>query len=205
MPSGSLILLPMSSSYLARRRTIFGAAGSDHLIYINKRSDFQVPCFRMSIAPVAEAALKEEIRAFLLSHHVVSLAVLLDGTAHAACVMYALEDLSLYWTSSPGSRHSAAIERDPRVAATVAPDTTDFRFIRGVQIAGRARRLHANEAAHARDLLRGRFDFLRDTDAMPAAMRAALDGSAFYRLDPETMTLIDNTKGFGNRQTLRVG
>jgi uncharacterized protein YhbP (UPF0306 family) len=85
-----------------------------------------------------KAALKEGIRAFLRAHHVVSLAVLLDGAAHAACVMYALEDLSLYWTSNPGSRHSAAIERDPRVAATVAPDTTDFRFIRGVQIAGRA-------------------------------------------------------------------
>jgi uncharacterized protein YhbP (UPF0306 family) len=158
----------------------------------------------MSIAADEEAALKEELRAFLLSHHVVSLAVLLDGTAHAACVMYALEDLSLYWTSSPGSRHSAAIERDSRVAATVAPDTTDFRFIRGVQIAGRARRLRADEAAHARELLRRRFDFLRDSDAMPAAVRTALDKSAFYRLDPETITLIDNSKGFGNRQSLRI-
>jgi len=152
-----------------------------------------------------KAALKEGIRAFLRAHHVVSLAVLLDGAAHAACVMYALEDLSLYWTSNPGSRHSAAIERDPRVAATVAPDTTDFRFIRGVQIAGRARRLgEAAEAARARELLRGRFAFLRDSDAMPAAMRAALDKSAFYRLDPETITLIDNSKGFGNRESLRI-
>jgi hypothetical protein len=40
---------------------------------------------------------------------------------------------------------------------------------------------------------------------MPAAMRAALDRSAFYRLDPGTITLIDNAKGFGNRQTLRIG
>jgi uncharacterized protein YhbP (UPF0306 family) len=156
-------------------------------------------------AAAEEAALKEEIRAFLRSHHVVSLAVLLDGAAHAACVMYALEDLSLCWTSNPGSRHSAAIERAPRVAATVAPDYADFRFIRGVQIAGRARRLgEAAEAARARELLGERFPFLRETDEMPAAVRAALDRSAFYRLDPDAITLIDNTRGFGDKRTLRI-
>jgi uncharacterized protein YhbP (UPF0306 family) len=205
MPSGSLILLPMSSSYLARCRTIFGAAGSDHLIYINKRTGFPGPCFRMSIAPVEQAALKEEIRAFLHSHHVVSLAVLLDGTAHAACVMYALEDFSLYWTSSPGTRHSLAIERNPEVAATVAPDYEDFRLIRGLQIAGRAHRLgDAGEAAHARELLRKRFRFLRELQSAPVALRAAIDQAAYYRLDPDTITLIDNTRGFGNKRTLRT-
>jgi hypothetical protein len=153
-----------------------------------------------------ERALREEIAAFLDSQHVVSLAVLREGAAHAANVMYAVEDLSLYWTSHPGARHSAAIERDPRVAATVAPDYADFRLVRGVQIAGRARRLvEPTEAARARALLRERFAFLREADAMPAAMRAALDRSAFYRLDPGTITLIDNAKGFGNRQTLRIG
>jgi uncharacterized protein len=153
-----------------------------------------------------EGALRAEIAAFLESQHVVSLATLVDGAAHAANVMYALEDLSLYWTSHPGSRHSLAIGRDPRVAATVAPDYTDFRLIRGVQIAGRARRLSdAAEAARARELLQRRFAFLRETDAMPAAVRTALEKSAYYRLEPESVTLIDNAKGFGNRRTLRTG
>ena len=154
---------------------------------------------------VEKAALREEIAAFLRSQHVVSLATLFDGAAHAACVMYALEDFSLYWTSEPSSRHSQAVERDPRVAATVAPDYTDFRFIRGVQIAGRARKLGETDgAAHARELLRKRFTFLRELDGMPAAMRAALDKAAYYRLDPDTITLIDNSRGFGNRRTLRI-
>lgn len=152
------------------------------------------------------SALREEVVAFLRSQHVASLATAFESAAHAACVMYALEDLSLCWTSDSGSRHSLAIERDPRVAATVAPDTADFRLIRGVQIAGRARRLAgAAEAQRARELLRGRFPFLREADGMPAALRAALDKAAFYRLDPETITLIDNAKGFGNRRTLRIG
>lgn len=135
----------------------------------------------------------------------VSLAAIVDGAAHAASVMFAVEDLSLYWTSDPGSRHSLAIERNSCVAATVAPDYTDFRFIRGLQIAGRARRLsEAAEAAHARELLHRRFPFLRELDGMPDALRAALDKAAYYRLDPDTITLIDNTRGFGNRHTLRI-
>lgn len=119
--------------------------------------------------------------------------------------MFAFEDFSLYWTSDPGTRHSLAIEENPRVAATVAPDYSDFRLIRGLQIAGRARRLNAaDEAAHARELLRRRFPFLREVDALPAALRAALDKTAYYRLDPDAITWIDNTKGFGNRHTLSV-
>jgi hypothetical protein len=135
----------------------------------------------------------------------VSLATVVEGTAHAASVMFALDDFALYWTSDPGTRHSLAIEREARVAATVAPDYSDFRLIRGVQIAGRARRLSAaGEAAHARELLRGRFPFLRELDALPAALRAALDTTAYYRLDPDAIAWIDNTKGFGNRHTLRI-
>lgn len=152
-----------------------------------------------------EEALKEEILAFLRSHHVVSLSVLHGGTAHAACVMYALEDLSLVWTSDPGARHSLAIERDARVAATVAPDYEDFRLIRGLQIAGRARRLDdAADAARAAELLRRRFRFLRELQSAPAALRAAIEKAACYRLDPDAITLIDNTRGFGNQRTLRI-
>ena len=134
-----------------------------------------------------------------------SLATVADGTAHAASVMFAVDDFSLYWTSDPGTRHSLAIERVPRVAATVAPDYSDFRLIRGVQIAGWARRLSAaGEAAHARELLHRRFPFLRELGALPAALRAALDKTAYYRLDPDAVTWIDNTKGFGNRHTLQI-
>jgi len=153
---------------------------------------------------IDERALREEIGAFLGAQHVVSLAGIVAGQAHAACLIDALEGLSLYWTSDPDSRHSLAIERGPQVAATVAPDYTDFRFIRGVQIAGQARRLGEADAAHARDLLRGRFPFLKEPEAMPDALRAALDGTAYYRLDPDAVTWIDNTRGFGTRHTLRL-
>jgi len=154
---------------------------------------------------IDEAALKREIREFLDSHHVVSLATVADGAVHAASLMFAVEDFSLIWISGPDARHSRAIDRNAQVAATVAPDYESFRRIRGLQIAGRAHRLgHAGEAAHAGELLRRRFQFLRELQSAPAALRAAIDRAAYYRLDPDTITLIDNTRGFGNKHTLRI-
>jgi hypothetical protein len=158
-----------------------------------------------SDSAIDETALEREILKFLNAHHVVSLATVADGAVHAASLMFAVEDCSLIWTSDPGARHSLAIERNAQVAATVAPDYEDFRQIRGLQIAGRAHRLgDAREAAHASELLRQKFHFLRELQSAPAALRAAIDKAAYYRLDPDTITLIDNAREFGNKRTLRI-
>jgi uncharacterized protein len=158
------------------------------------------------VPPLDDAEVKAEVRAFLQAHHVVSLATLVDGVPHAASLMYAAADLTLYWTSEPGTRHSQAIEREARVAATVAPDYEDFRAIRGLQIAGRARRLReAGEIELARKLMCRRFAFLREMELLPETLRLALDRAAYYRLDPVTVTWIDNTNGFGRKRTLELG
>lgn len=82
--------------------------------------------------------LAARIEAFLDAHHVMALATVGDDGAHAASVMFARAGFTLYWTSDPQSRHSAHLERDARVTATIAPDYTDFSVIRGLQVAGRA-------------------------------------------------------------------
>jgi uncharacterized protein len=153
-----------------------------------------------------DAALKAEVRAFVQAHHVMSLATVVEGLPHAASLMYAAADFVLYWTSDPGTRHSRWIEREPRVAAAIAPDYEDFRAIRGLQIAGRARRLgDAGEVEFARKLMCRRFAFLREIELVPEALRRALDRAAYYRLDPDLITWIDNTRGFGTRRTLELG
>lgn len=149
-------------------------------------------------------ALESDIRAFLDTHHVMSLATVLGGGAHAASVFYAIDGFSLAWTSDPDSRHSVALMGDPRVAATIAPDYDDFLRIRGLQVHGRASRLEGEEAKRARELLRERYPFLRELDHLPEALRAAAERAAYYRLDPESMTLIDNTRGFGDKRTLSL-
>jgi uncharacterized protein len=156
-------------------------------------------------AVLDDAVARTEIRAFLQANHVMSLATVVDGAPHASSLMYAAADFSLYWTSDPRTRHSQSVAREARVAATVAPDYGDFRAIRGLQIAGRARRLaDPGEIDLARKLMCRRFLFLREMELLPETLRRALDGAGYYRLDPEQITWIDNTRGFGSRHTLQL-
>jgi len=149
--------------------------------------------------------LAARIEAFLDAHHVMTLATQAGGAAHAASLMYAREGFALYWTSDPATRHSRELEASERVAATIAPDCADFRLIRGLQVAGRAARLTATaDVARARSLMERRYAFLGELARGPEALRAAYAKAAFYVLRPERITLIDNTQGFGHKETLTL-
>jgi uncharacterized protein YhbP (UPF0306 family) len=150
--------------------------------------------------------LRRDIESFLCTYHVMSLATAAsDSTVHAASLFYALDGLSLVWTSDPEVRHSVHLETNRRVAATVAPDTAEFRAVRGVQIAGAAYRLRdVAEVERARLLMRRRFPFLEQLASGPPSLREAFAKAGLYRLDPERITLIDNAQGFGHKAALQV-
>lgn len=148
--------------------------------------------------------LAPRIETFLDAHHVMALATVGDAGAHAASLMYAREGFTLYWTSDLQSRHSVHLERDARATATIAPDYTDFRVIRGLQIAGRARRLADTETEAARAALVARYSFLAELASGPPKLREAFERAAFYALVPERITLIDNARGFGHKETLTL-
>ena len=148
--------------------------------------------------------LARRIESFLDAHHVMTLATAGDAGPHAASLMYARSGLTLLWTSDPGARHSVHLERATRVTATVAPDYTDFRVIRGLQVAGRARRLARSEADAARAALVARYAFLAELSSGAPKLRTAFEQAGFYVLEPERITLIDNTRGFGHKDTLAL-
>jgi len=151
------------------------------------------------------ADLAARIETFLDAHHVMTLATGAGGAVHAASLMYAREGFALCWTSDPATRHSRELEAEPRVAATIAPDYTDFRAIRGLQIAGRAARLADPwEIERARTLMTARYAFLAALAQGPEALRAAWAKAGFYVLRPERITLIDNSRGFGHKETLEL-
>ncbi len=154
------------------------------------------------MSDAAEHDLAERIGAFLAAHHVMSLATLGPGGPHAASLFYACDGLALIWVSDPATRHSRDVEADPRVAATVAPDYSSFADIRGLQIAGTARRLADEERARHLTLLEARYPFLKALSQAPAKMREAYAQTAVYRLEPARIVLIDNTRGFGHKETL---
>ena len=149
--------------------------------------------------------LNQEIQSFLAAYHVMSLATCGVAGAHATNLFYACDGLALVWVSEPDTQHSREIEADPRVAATVAPDYSDFAAIRGVQIAGTARRIMAaDERTRHVALLEERYPFLRQLATGPLRLREAFARTVVFRLQPARIVLVDNTKGFGHKETLEI-
>ena len=143
------------------------------------------------------------IAAFLDAHHVMSLATCGQDGPHAASVFYVREGSALIWVSDPKSRHSADIESNARVAATVAPDYLDIAEIRGVQISGHARVISSPcDRVAAQSLLERRYPGVKRLSEDCAAVREACATMQFYRLEPAHMVLIDNSRGFAHKDTL---
>jgi hypothetical protein len=152
------------------------------------------------------AGLAQRIAAFLDAHHVMSLATAGDKNPHAANVFYARDGLGLVWVSDPASQHSCDLQVRPQAAATIAPDYADFPEIQGLQVRGMAHRVaDPGEQAHLLGLLKARYPFLAKLDTAPPDLKAAWARAALYRLDPQRIVMIDNTRGFGHKETLEIG
>ena len=156
--------------------------------------------------------LGSRLLVFLHHHDTMTLATIgAAGEPQAAAVFYAADDeLDLYFLSDPDSRHGRNLTREPRVAATIQADGQDWREITGLQIAGTAEVVEgANEIARVTRLFAERFDFLRglldDGDAAGLLeLQGPLTSSRFYLLRPGWLRLVDNTRGFGNKEELTI-
>ncbi len=147
--------------------------------------------------------LAERIAAFLDEHHVMSLATVGAQGPHAANLFYARDGFVLFWVSDPASRHSVELAADGRVAATIARDYADYAPIRGLQVAGRARRvIDDGERARAQSILEARYAFLKAP--ADAGVRENYERAQIFRLDVARCVLIDNSRGFGHREVLEL-
>jgi hypothetical protein len=149
------------------------------------------------------ADLTARIVAFLAKNHVLSLATHGREGPHATNLLYAHDGLALFWVSDPDTRHSREIEADQRVAVTVARDHSDFSDIQGLQLTGTAACIASAEyrAWHLSQLA-ARYPFVKLLANAPPALQAAYARAAVYRFEPSRVVLIDNTKGFGHKETL---
>lgn len=136
--------------------------------------------------------MRQAALAYLAAHNVMTLAT---RSVWAAAVFYASEDFTLYFVSSPGSRHAQDLAREPRVAAAIHEDYRDWRAIRGVQLSGTAEKLEGTARAAALACYGRKFPFL----ATEAKLLEALERAACYRLVADELHFIDNAAGFGAR------
>ncbi|MCO5122286.1 MAG: pyridoxamine 5'-phosphate oxidase family protein [Rhizobacter sp.] len=148
--------------------------------------------------------LPSQARDYLTQHHVMTLATQGADGPWAAAVFYAHEGASLYFLSAPATRHARNLAHDARCAATIQDDIADWAQVRGVQLEGRTQRLDGDAARLAHELYGRKFPFVANLARAPAAIALAFAKIAWYRLDAERVHLIDNSRGFGHRDSFEL-
>lgn len=136
---------------------------------------------------------------YLRSHHVMTLATQGADGPWAASVFYAADGFTLYFLSSPTSRHSANVASNPRVAVTVQEDYADWPQIKGVQAEGVVAELSRDEEALARRLYGEKYPVVGKLAQAPAVIVQAMTKVRWYRFVPDRLYFIDNAAGFGQR------
>lgn len=146
--------------------------------------------------------LEARIKQFLAAHTTLTLATVAeDGRPQAAPLFFAeTDDLSLIFISETKVRHSRNIARDRRVAATIYADGQQWQSIRGVQLEGECISLSGAAANHARAIYLAKYPFIK-ADKLLAAMMHVV---TFYKILPVWLRLIDNSRGFGHKEELRL-
>ncbi|MEX2184589.1 MAG: TIGR03618 family F420-dependent PPOX class oxidoreductase [Chloroflexota bacterium] len=117
--------------------------------------------------------LSDRLRTFLDDTHFAAIATLAeDGSPHQAVIWYTLDADDLIINSAVGRRWPADLRRDPRLSVAITDHRDGYRWIgfsgraevitdqptAQADIAGMARRYHADEPEEAERLIRERFE-----------------------------------------------
>jgi len=123
-----------------------------------------------------------------------------DGWPQATLVSYANEDILLYFVISRQSQKFANIQRDDRVSIVIGRDFHDPSTIKALSIAARASEVRdPKQRGRAVKLLLERHPGLQRLERPDAGH------SAVMRANPEIITILDYSKGFGHADLLTVG
>jgi uncharacterized protein YhbP (UPF0306 family) len=149
----------------------------------------------------------DQVRDFLADRTTLSLATIgPHGEPQAADLYYCeTDDLALYFVSVPGSRHAVNIASNPRVAATIHADSSQWRDIRGVQLEGACTRVAGAERAKAWARYSAKYPFVLTDIALPAPFGSADVVRARQKVDvycivPHWLRWIDNSVRLGHNQ-----
>ena len=145
--------------------------------------------------------IKREALSYLASHHVMTLATYGDQAPWATAVFYVNDGFSLSFLTESHTRHGRNLAADPRVAAAVHEAYDDWRAIKGIQILGRAAPVGPLEKARLLPAFIAKFPtvgvFVSDARYIAIMARALI-----YRVEPEEIWYLDNSKGFSRRERI---
>ena len=141
----------------------------------------------------------ENAISYLRTHQVMTVATSGPEGLWAAAVFYVSKRFDLYFLSSAGARHVQNLEQNPRVAGTIQEDYSDWESIKGIQLEGPVQWLSGTERVDAIERYTEKFRFLRDA---PMAIQVAFQKVNWYRITPDRLYFIDNSRGFGHRDRI---
>jgi len=144
------------------------------------------------------------VHSYLKDHHVATLATCGSDGPWAAAVFYVNDGDTIFFLSSPTSRHCRNLEQDPRVTVTIQEDYSDWLEIKGVQIEGVASEISGAEEEKARRLYGQKFPVVGLLAQAPSAIVKALAKVRWYRIVPNRLYFIDNSLGLGNRDEIQL-
>ncbi len=152
-----------------------------------------------------KSRLDDRVRGYLRDHQVATLATHSNEDPWAAAVFYVNAGYTLYFLSSPTSRHCLNLAENPRVAVTIQEDYADWLEIKGIQIEGVVIELSGAEEGLARKLYGQKFPIVGKLAQAPAAIVKALAKVRWYKVVPHRLYFIDNAVSLGHREELDLG
>ncbi|MCL4779674.1 MAG: pyridoxamine 5'-phosphate oxidase family protein [Gammaproteobacteria bacterium] len=150
------------------------------------------------------------VRELLAGHNTLTLATAGEGGAWAASVFYASDErCNLYFVSDLRTRHGRDMGREPRVVAAINRDVATWDEVVGLQIEGQVEVLAGIDrvgalASYLAKFIQVRRIFESPREASEKLIAARLQGTAFWRLTPDWIRLIDSTRGFGWKREFRL-
>jgi nitroimidazol reductase NimA-like FMN-containing flavoprotein (pyridoxamine 5'-phosphate oxidase superfamily) len=145
-----------------------------------------------------DAKLQSKVVELLRQHRIMTIATLRpDGWPQATTVGYVSEGLTLWFLCGLQSQKARNLALDNRVSITVDHDTSDIMAITGLSMAARAHPVRdRSEARRVLGLLASAY-VESSTINPPMPMPGPEDGAVF-RVEPEVISVLDYTKGFGH-------
>ncbi len=139
---------------------------------------------------------KQKVSNYLSSHPYLNLAtVSADGTPIAHTVGFVSEDAAVYFMTDKNTRKAKNITGNPSVAYTVDEDELDIGRIQGIQMKGKASLVTDGAVIEkVSALLAEKYPFMKEMPVNPDYV--------LFMIDPVEALFIDNTVGFGHRDTV---
>ena len=153
-------------------------------------------------------SLRFSICQYLKRHTTMSLATCCDNQPWSTDLFYVSDkNCCLYFVSSPTTRHCQYIAANPQVSVSVSGEVSDWVEIKGLQLDGVSTIVSDSERAGVLAIYLAKFVSLKKLYQAPEnylnrQIIDRLQESHFYRISPKWIRLIDNTKGFGNKEEI---